>query len=142
MTKINTMRAKLLNEKFGSNAASSFSEMVEQIMKMPSLTEKECCYGTIKNYPILYLNSQTFNNDFTNLEQAIEDNFPQKSACKQCKRSPGLTRTFQPQILIEVKFSIVFMHALHLIYKYISFLYLDLFLRQRSFRQKRFKIRK
>lgn len=103
MTKINTMRAKLLNEKFGENAAYSFSEMAAMIMKMPSFTEKECCYGTVKNYPIVHLNNETFNNDFTNLKQAIEDNHPPVLACSQCKRSPKFKRTYQPQVLIEVK---------------------------------------
>lgn len=103
MTKINTMRAKLLDEKFGENAASSFSEMVTTIMKTPSFTEKECCYGTVKNYSIVHLQSETFNNDFNNLEQAIEDNHPPTSACNQCRRSPKFKRTYQPQVLIEVK---------------------------------------
>lgn len=103
MTKINNMRAKLLYEKFGSNSASSFSEMLSKIMEMPSFTETECCNGAIRSYPVVKLNSDTFNDDFTNLEQAIEDNFPAKSPCNQCKKSPKLKRSFQPQILIEVE---------------------------------------
>lgn len=97
------MRAKLLNEKFGENAASSFSEMAKTITKVPSFIEKECCYGTVKNYPIVLLNTDTFKNDFTNLQQAIKDNHPPISACNQCKRPPRFQRTFQPQVLIEVK---------------------------------------
>lgn len=97
------MRAKLLHEKFGSNSASSFNEMLSKIMEMPSFTEKDCCHGTTKSYPVIKLNSATFNDDFTNLERAIEDNFPEQSQCENCQRSPKIERTFQPQILIEVK---------------------------------------
>lgn len=102
MTKIINKRAKLLHEKFGLNSASSFSEMLNKIIEMPSYTEEECCHGPLKSYPVIKLNSKTFKGDFTNLEQAIEDNFPGKSQCNKCKRSPKLKRTFQPQILIEV----------------------------------------
>lgn len=101
MNKINSMRAKLLHEKFGSNSAYSFSEMLNKIMEMPSFTEEECCNGSIKKYPLITLNSEIFKGDFTNLQQAIEDNFPEKSQCSKCKRLK-LKRTFQPQILIEV----------------------------------------
>lgn len=102
MNTINNMRAKLLHEKFGENSASSFNEMLNAIMEMPSFTETKCCDGAVKNYPLIKLNSNTFNGDFTNLEQAIEDNFPEESQCGKCKKSPKLKRDFQPQILIEV----------------------------------------
>lgn len=112
MTKINNMRAQLLHEKFGSNAASSFSEMASQIMKTSSYTEKECCFGTIRNSSIIYLNSTTFNRDLKNLEQAIKDNFPPTSSCTQCKRSPRLNVTFGPQLLIEVRMQLFRVHAI------------------------------
>lgn len=114
MTKINNMRAKLLHEKFGSNSASSFSEMLNKIMEMPSFTEKECCRGALKSYPVIKLNSNTFNGDFTNLEQAIEDNFSEKSQCNKCKRLPKVKRTFQPQILIEVTLLLFLFLKFHL----------------------------
>lgn len=103
MTKINLMRAKLLHGKNLSNAAYSFGEMLNKIMKVPSFTEKECCYGVVKDYPLIKLNSIIFKNDFNNLEQAINGNFPGDAACNECKRPPKFKRTFQPQILIEVK---------------------------------------
>lgn len=103
MSKINSMRAKLLYDKLGSNSASSFSEMLSKIMEMPSFIEKECCHGTFKSYPVIKLNSNTFKDDFNNLVQAIEDNFPEEAQCENCKRSPKIERIFQPQILIEVK---------------------------------------
>lgn len=107
MKTINLLRAKMLNEHFGSNAAGSFSEMVTTIMKMPSYTEKECCYGSIKAYPIVYLNNDTFKNDFSNLVRAIEDNRPEALKCTQCNRSPRLRRKFESHVLIEVKKSTV-----------------------------------
>lgn len=108
MNTINSMRAKLLDEKNLSNSAYSFSEMLDKIMKMPSFTEKKCCTRALKNFPIIKLNSDTFNGDFNNLEQAIEDNFPESSQCEKCKRSPKFKRTFHPQILIEVKLLFLF----------------------------------
>lgn len=108
MNTINGMRAKLLVEKELTNSAYSFSEMLDKIMKMPSFTEKECCTKALKNFPIVKLNSVTFNGDFKNLEQAIEANFPEDSQCEKCKRSPKLERTFQPQIFIEVKLLFLF----------------------------------
>lgn len=130
MNTINSMRAKLLHEKFGSNSASSFNEMVTKIMKMPSCIEKECCKRTVKNYPILRLNSETFNNDFNHLEQAIQTNFPDESPCDKCKKSPKLKRTFQPHILIEVKLLLLFFVQFHTykVFHIFSFLYLDVFL--------------
>lgn len=127
MKKINGMRSRLLHEKIGSNSASSFSEMVKKILNTPSYTEKKCCLNVVNGHPIVFLNSNTFHDDFNNLVQAIEDNFPPSSICDQCGKSPKWRRTFQPQIMIEVKF--YYSHyALHFLNKCLSFACLDYFL--------------
>lgn len=108
MTKINNKRAKLLHDKFDSNAASSFTSMVKHILKTPSVTEEECCSGKITNHSIISLNIITLNNDYKNLVQAINDNYPKHLSCKQCKKSPKYKRTFEPQLLIEVKLRLAF----------------------------------
>lgn len=126
MNTINNIRAKLLYEKFGSNSAYSFNEMVNKIMELPSFTETKCCDGAVKNYPLIKLNSNTFNGDFTNLEQAIEDNFPEESQCSKCKKSPQLKRTFQPHILIEV--ILLLLLFIKIRFYPIFFFYLDAFL--------------
>lgn len=102
MKKINNSRAKLLHENFSSNAASSFSEMAAIITIAPSYTETKCCSETTRRSSIVYLNSDTFNNDWKNLAQAIKDNFPDSSMCDQCNASPKFKLTFGPHLLIEV----------------------------------------
>lgn len=107
MNKINKMRARLLHDKFGSDAASSFGEMINEILKTPSYIGQKCCSTETESSPILKLNTETFNNNFANMAQAIHDNFPQPTSCAQCKKTPDIIRTFQPQILVEVKFLLI-----------------------------------
>lgn len=98
---INGLRADLLYENFQSNVAMPFSAMVTAIMKVPSYTEVECCTKTIKNFPIVYLNVETFNNDLRNLNLAITDNLVDIPLCTKCKKSK-FTRTYGHQIFVEV----------------------------------------
>lgn len=79
--------------------ASSFTEMVKTVMTTPSYTEKGCCSESLRNF---YLDRNTINDNFNDLEQAIKNNFRQIGACNKCGLSPKLTRKFEQQVFIEV----------------------------------------
>lgn len=110
MNKINNMRAKLLFEKFyrNENLALTFDAMVNKVLTIPSYSETECCTGSIKNFCIVYLNNEIFQNDFSNMEQAIEENFAEIPTCNRCKKKPKYTRNFANQVFIDVRLKYIF----------------------------------
>lgn len=113
MNKINSLRAKLLFEKFyknkkESNVALTFDGMMNTILTIPSYFETECCTNKIKNFIIIHLNNATFNNDFSNMEQAIEENFVKIPTCRRCKKGPKYTRNFTNQVFIDVRLNYIF----------------------------------
>lgn len=108
MNKINTLRAKLLYEKFYKNkresdVALTFDGMMNTIITIPSYFETECCTQKIKNFIIIHLNHEIFNNNFSNMEQAIEQNFVEIPICSRCKKRSKYTRNFASQVFIDVR---------------------------------------
>lgn len=108
MARPNNLRAQLLYETFyknqnQTNVALTFDGMIDKLLTIPSYVEKECCTGKTKNWPVIKLNNEVFNNDFANLAQAIEENFVENSTCSRCGKGPTFTRTFGNHAFIDVR---------------------------------------
>lgn len=108
------MRANLLFEKFYKNKGESsvdltFDGMVIEVLTIPSYSETECCTKSIKNFPIVHLNNDIFQNDFSNLQQAIEGNLIESKKCNRCKKNPKFQREFGNHIFINVRLNIIFL---------------------------------
>lgn len=104
MNKINSMRAKLLFEKFYKDENPenfTFNVMIHELFTLPSFTDVECCSTSSKNCIVIQLNNEIFKNDFSNLQQAIEKN--EIPICNRCKKAPALKRVFGNQILVDVR---------------------------------------
>lgn len=100
MKRGNNLRVSILSQYSDGNCEVSFTEMIVKLLKSPSYVEKECCSKKETVFPIVRLH-ESFQNDFNNLQIAIEKNFPPKVICRKCK-NPKVLRTFASHIFIEV----------------------------------------
>lgn len=101
MKKGNNLRVNILSGYRDGNCEMSFSELLVAFMKVPSYIEKGCCSGKEIAFPIVRLHT-SFQNNFKNMEHAIENNFPPKVICRKCNISKT-ARTFSTHIFIEVR---------------------------------------
>lgn len=108
MRKVNGMRAQILFDHFktetGQSVATNFTHMVNTVLKMPSYTEEKCCTGEIDEFPIIFLSSETFQDNFANICDSIYDKFPTTTNCPNCDQFPAIKRSFRTHLLIEVRY--------------------------------------
>lgn len=108
MNKINSMRAKLLFEKFyddswSSKVETTFVGMIERILTIPSYSVIQCCPKSVKNVPFIRLNKEVFKDDLANMECAIKSTFVEFSNCTRCKKKPQFKREFTNHVFVEVR---------------------------------------
>lgn len=108
MKKINSARANyLFNTFFSSSFEMNICSMIRRLfISEPSLFEHVTCnncthYSSI-TFPLITLNNILFANDFSNLERAIIENYPEKLACSRCKNDVPCKREYGHHMFIEV----------------------------------------
>lgn len=71
----------------------------------PSLTEiaicSQCNTTEKKTFPVVKISYDTFNNNISNLENAIVDNFPSK-ICLECQNAVAYSREYGQHIFVEI----------------------------------------
>lgn len=113
MKKINNRRANLIYNQNATNGDCSIvvtGFLKHTLENCPSYSEKGICNRkgcTSKkhelNFPILSISCNQFNNDITNLQAAILENFPNQSQCQKCRtKLTEFQRIYGHHIFIEV----------------------------------------
>lgn len=108
MKATNNMRAKFLFEHFESyQFETTIGPMLRTLLEeQPSLTEQSCCRicksSDKKTFPVICINNDVFSNNFENLEQAMLQNFPVDTKCKNCGKYLHYQRQYSQHLFIEV----------------------------------------
>lgn len=118
MNKINNMRARLLYNKFylnkgHTNVELTFDGMVAEVLKIPSYTETGCCTKSVKSFTFLGLNNDVFQNDLSNMQEAIDDNLIEIPICNQCKKKPKFKREFGNHLFVNVRLIFINKNIIH-----------------------------
>lgn len=109
MKKINTLRANLMYNIFKTTQCDIVvSSMVQALLKQsPSYSEiskcEVCKESNENSFELLYLNNETFGNDFANLSAAIDKNFEKESSCGYCGTIKRIQQEFKSHLFIEVE---------------------------------------
>lgn len=111
MKKIYSVRATFLFNNFSKTSFEmNICPMIRKLFASePSLTEQtdcnNCTHSNTSTFPLISLNNVIFSNDFSNIEEAIMENFPDKLACTRCKNEVDCKREFGPHMFIEVHYN-------------------------------------
>lgn len=108
------MRANILYDKFylnkgKTNVELTFDGMVAEVLKIPSYSETGCCTKSVKNFTFVGLNNDVFQNDLSNMQQAIDDNLIEIPICNQCKKKPKFEREFGNHIFVNVRLIFIYL---------------------------------
>lgn len=107
MNHINSMRSKLLVEKFHNDQDTSkleitFAEMVRKVLSIPSYSETQCCTKSDRHFSVIDLSEDILNDDLLNMENTIKTKFDVIPKCTRCKKKPAFKRTIGNHVFIEV----------------------------------------
>lgn len=108
MKRVNNMRANFLFNRFKTTQfeINVVSMLKELYVDEPSLSEtincKHCDFLNKSFFPVVSINNDAFNNNISNIESAIVDNFPQNIACTNCQKAVDPSREYGNHIFVEI----------------------------------------